>query len=68
MTAQFPVWEETCDYCGAGPKPKGSPPNSTKELFYRYACPMCMRPGCPECMPAGNGCICPECDEGGAKS
>jgi hypothetical protein len=27
-------------------------------------CPTCGREGCPECIPAGNGCECPECEEG----
>jgi len=27
-------------------------------------CPICGREGCPECMPAGHGCPCPDCDEG----
>jgi hypothetical protein len=28
-------------------------------------CPECGRDGCSECMPAGRGCVCPECEEGG---
>jgi hypothetical protein len=58
MKTQHPVWIDHCDYCGVKPKPKA------KEPLYQYTCPMCMRPGCPECMPAGNGCICPACEEG----
>ena len=28
-----------------------------------YTCPQCGRDGCPQCMPAGNNCLCPECEE-----
>ncbi len=44
--------ENTCDYCG---KPV--------EDRYRFTCPECARPGCPECMLAGRGVRCPECEE-----
>jgi hypothetical protein len=33
-------------------------------LFGPFICPQCEREGCPECMPAGRGCMCPECEEG----
>ena len=29
---------------------------------FRYRCPRCRRVGCDVCMPAGNGCMCPECE------
>jgi hypothetical protein len=35
------------------------------EEKYLFECPDCYRAGCPECMPAGNNCICPECEEKG---
>jgi hypothetical protein len=33
------------------------------EPKYRFHCPVCDRDGCPECIPAGRGCLCPECEE-----
>lgn len=33
------------------------------EEKFVFECPQCARVGCPECMPAGKGCICPECEE-----
>lgn len=41
-----------CCYCG---KPT--------EDEYIFTCPRCGRDGCPDCMPAGKNCICPECEE-----
>lgn len=45
--------ELTCPYCGAKVR--------RNEMM---VCPGCSRDGCPECMPAGRGCECPECEEG----
>lgn len=49
------TWEGACSHCGYKPLPKDHRP------FYHYICPMCARPGCPMCMPEGNGNICPKC-------
>ena len=43
---------ESCPYCGERVL--------TKEVI---DCPECGRWGCPECMPAGRGCICPDCED-----
>ena len=45
--------DNTCDYCG-----------EPVEDRYRLECPTCGRAGCPECIPAGRGCECPECEQG----
>lgn len=41
---------EGCPYCG-------------EDTTIIYECPVCYREGCPACMPAGNNCMCPECEE-----
>ena len=41
---------EECPYCG----------EAVNEIL---CCPECGRDGCWNCMPAGKGCICPECEE-----
>ena len=41
---------EECPYCG-------------KNTAVILTCPGCGREGCENCMPAGNGCMCPECEE-----
>jgi predicted RNA-binding Zn-ribbon protein involved in translation (DUF1610 family) len=52
----FPTWENaTCQYCGHAEK--------TGDALFLFECPKCGREGCPECMTAGRGCICPECEE-----
>lgn len=54
---QWVVWEDRkCDYCGYV--------DTTDEPAYRLQCPSCDREGCEECMPAGRGCVCPECENG----
>ena len=45
-----------CNYCGAKQEPEDG-------YVWFYECHECCREGCPECMPAGEGCICPECEE-----
>lgn len=35
-----------------------------RPLSEAMKCPRCLRDGCPECMPAGRGCLCPECEAG----
>jgi DNA-directed RNA polymerase II subunit RPB2 len=31
--------------------------------LYKLECPSCGKEGCDECMPAGRGCPCPECED-----
>ena len=45
---------DKCLYCGA----LDDAENQTLH------CPQCGRDGCLDCMPAGVGCPCPECEEG----
>jgi hypothetical protein len=40
-----------CDFCGTSRRPF-------------LVCPSCNLEGCDECMPAGKGCKCLECEEG----
>jgi len=50
-----PETADDCPYCGFVGiimKPEDS-----------LECPKCHRDGCSECMPAGRGCLCPECAE-----
>lgn len=55
--SRYPVWEDgVCDNCGY---------RDSGDDFYRLTCPTCGREGCFECMPAGRGCECPECEEQG---
>jgi hypothetical protein len=50
----------TCPYCGH-PLDAEEEKLVTKRGF--VACPECHREGCSECMPAGRGVLCPECEE-----
>lgn len=43
---------ETCPYCGTT--------MATDEKV--LSCPWCLREGCNNCMPAGRGCLCPNCE------
>lgn len=58
----FQRWKERtgddrCGYCDfAGPDVESG-------LLMFLVCPGCSREGCGECMPAGRGCRCPECDD-----
>lgn len=55
------TWPDNrCGHCGAR-RPQGD-----DDPWLRYECPECGREGCPECLPAGVGCPCPECEERGA--
>jgi len=45
--------KESCAYCG-----------KQAERKFLFVCPSCGRDGCSECIPAGKGCECPECEEG----
>lgn len=49
------VGAEECSHCGelCSPVPDGHVLN----------CPKCLRNGCDACMPAGRGCLCPECED-----
>lgn len=57
--SSFPTWgDEACAYCGHK--------TQTTKQHYKLRCPVCSRDGCPECMPAGRGCRCPECERADA--
>lgn len=66
MLNGFPIYNEgeKCHHCGKvqhqneADKKNGDPPG------YLLTCPECYRPGCEECMPMGQGCKCPKCEEG----
>ena len=66
MLNNYPIYREgeKCHHCGAvqhqseADKKNGDPPG------FLLTCPGCYREGCEECMPAGRGCVCPECEEG----
>jgi len=55
---EFPIWAGPCDWCTT------ARPDNDDELWFKYVCPECGRRGCPECMPAGLDCACPECERG----
>lgn len=56
----WPHWgDDPCAYCGE------SRPEGDTDPWYRYECPTCLRDGCPDCMPGGRGCECPDCEEKG---
>jgi hypothetical protein len=57
---KFPVWEGA--KCGACGHDASNDPNGERYL-YKLTCPTCEKEGCDECMPAGRGCECPECEE-----
>ncbi len=46
--------DDTCPYCGF---------EITDDPRDRLTCPNCYRDGCPDCMPGGVNCMCPECEE-----
>jgi hypothetical protein len=50
----FEVHAARCPHCNVI--------NDPPELHFRLVCPGCERIGCPQCMPAGRGCDCPECE------
>lgn len=46
--------DPTCHYCG----------DAISSYSIMFECPTCGREGTEECcMPAGHGCMCPECEE-----
>ncbi len=52
----------SCPYCGAEPSAE------EEALIGKHGwltCPTCAREGCSECMPAGRGCTCPQCEATG---
>jgi hypothetical protein len=51
---------ESCPYCNR------IQDKEEVEIIRKHGplrCPVCDREGCFECMPAGRGCICTECEE-----
>lgn len=56
VNRKLPVWPFCCPHCDN---------NGDHEKAYVLQCPGCGRDGCPECIPAGRGCVCPECEEAG---
>ncbi len=54
--------EETCPHCQ---QPRDAEELALQKTRGPLRCPECGREGCFSCMPAGRGCICPECEEGG---
>lgn len=48
-----------CEHCGAK---LGDEYQILIQSHGYLKCPTCERLGCPECMPAGRGCQCPECE------
>jgi len=57
---KFSVWENAkCGTCGHD----GSNDPNGENYLYKLTCPDCGREGCDECMPAGRGCPCPECED-----
>jgi len=56
---RFPIWPDA--KCGACGHDASNDPNGECYL-YRLECPECCKEGCDECMPAGRGCACPDCE------
>jgi hypothetical protein len=56
----FPLWPDAkCGSCGfnASKDPNGDC------FLYKLTCPTCEKVGCDECMPAGRGCNCLDCEQ-----
>lgn len=49
-----------CDHCD---EPLSKEELDLEVVHGALRCPTCERTGCGECMPAGRGCMCPECEE-----
>jgi hypothetical protein len=62
----FPIYEdgEKCEGCGAVQHQTEADKKNGDPAGFVLECPECYRPGCEECMPAGRGCKCPECEAG----
>jgi hypothetical protein len=57
--------DEGCAGCGISHKAAREQGSIDEgELLQELECPECGRMGCSVCMPGGNNCICPECEEG----
>jgi hypothetical protein len=54
---------ETCEGCGLVQKQTEVDKKNGDPAGFVLECPLCCRPGCDECMPAGRGCPCPECED-----
>lgn len=56
--------DECCDGCGITHEAAREQGEIFEgELLQRLECPGCGKVGCNVCMPAGNGCLCPECED-----
>lgn len=55
---KFPVWEGAV--CGECKYDASQDPEDP--YLYRLECPSCGKEGCDECMPAGRGVACPDCE------
>ena len=60
----FPVYEdgEACAGCGVIQRQTKEEKKNKEPAGYYLECPRCYKPGCEECMPAGRGCACPDCE------
>lgn len=52
---------ERCPHCE---EPRSDEELSLQDKYGPLICPRCEREGCYQCMPAGRGCMCPECEQG----
>ena len=57
----YPLWPDA--KCGECHHDASNDPNGDCYL-YKLECPSCGKVGCDECMPAGRGCPCPDCEQG----
>lgn len=56
LTISDPLGKQGCPYCGEA--------LDVEDIEVGLlTCPECAREGCSQCMPAGRGCICPECEK-----
>ncbi len=60
----FLVYEdgEACAGCGVIQRQTKEEKKKGEPAGYYLECPKCYKPGCEECMPAGRGCACPDCE------
>lgn len=60
----FLVYEdgEMCAGCGVIQRQTKEEKKNKEPAGYYLKCPACTKPGCEECMPAGRGCVCPDCE------